>query len=90
MNKDELLRVVAKKACVPHKVANDVLNTFLNIIVENVCEGKRITLVGFGSFEPRKRDARIGRNPQTGAEIQVPAKTVPGFVAGKKFKDMFN
>ncbi len=90
MNKDELLRIVVQKAGVPHKVANDILNTFLDIIVTNVSGGKRVTLVGFGSFEPRKRDARVGRNPQTGAVIQVPAKIVPGFVAGKKFKDLFN
>ena len=54
-------------------------------------EQRRIsTLVGFGTFEPRKRAARNGRNPQTGKEIKIPAKTVPVFSAGKKFKEVVN
>ncbi|HIQ88376.1 TPA: HU family DNA-binding protein, partial [Candidatus Galligastranaerophilus faecipullorum] len=50
--------------------------------------GEKVTLVGFGTFEARKRAARTGRNPQTGKEIKIAAKTVPAFSAGKKFKEL--
>ena len=53
-------------------------------------KGKKVTLVGFGTFEARKRAARTGRNPQTGKELKIPAKTVPAFSAGKKFKTVVN
>ena len=51
-------------------------------------KGNKVTLVGFGTFESRKRAARIGRNPQTGKELKIAAKTVPAFSAGKKFKEL--
>lgn len=88
MNKDELLKEVAKKAGVPQKTAYDVVNSILDIIEKTVSKGKKVTLIGFGTFDARKRGARTGRNPQTGAEIKIPAKTVPAFTAGKKFKEM--
>ena len=59
-------------------------------LVPNPTKGKKVTLVGFGTFEPRKRAARTGRNPQTGKELKIPAKTVPAFSAGKKFKTVVN
>ena len=90
MNKDELLKEVAKKAGVSQKTAGDVVNTILETIEKTVSKGKKVTLVGFGTFEPRKRAARNGRNPQTGKEIKIPAKTVPVFSAGKKFKEVVN
>ena len=77
MNKDELLKEVAKKAGVPQKTAYDVVNSILDIVEKTVSKGKKVTLIGFGTFEARKRGARTGRNPQTGAEIKIPAKTVP-------------
>ncbi len=88
MNKDELLKEVAKKAGVSQKTAYDVVNSTLEIIEKSVSKGKKVTLIGFGTFDARKRNARTGRNPQTGAEIKIPAKTVPAFTAGKKFKEM--
>lgn len=87
MNKDELVKEVAKKAKVSQKEAADVIAATIDTIQTAVAKGKKVTLVGFGSFEARKRAARQGRNPQTGATIKIAAKTVPAFSAGKKFKD---
>ena len=87
MNKEELVKEVAKKASVSQKAAADVLAATIETIEKTVAKGKKVTLVGFGSFEARKRAARTGRNPQTGATIKIAAKTVPAFSAGKKFKD---
>ena len=86
MNKEELVKEVAKKAKVSQKAAADVIVATIETIEKTVAKGKKVTLVGFGSFEARKRAARTGRNPQTGATIKIAAKTVPAFSAGKKFK----
>ena len=90
MNKEELVQEVAKKAKVTQKEASEVLSTFVDVVEKTVSKGKKVTLVGFGTFEARKRAARTGRNPQTGKEIKIPAKTVPSFSAGKKFKELVN
>ena len=87
MNKEELVKEVAKKAKVSQKAATDVLSATIDTVQKTVAKGKKVTLVGFGTFESRKRKARTGRNPQTGAAIKIAAKTVPAFSAGKKFKD---
>ena len=87
MNKEELVKEVAKKAKVSQKAAADVLSATIDTLQKTVAKGKKVTLVGFGTFEARKRKARTGRNPQTGAAIKIAAKTVPAFSAGKKFKD---
>ena len=86
MNKEELVQEVAKKTKVTQKEVNEILTLLVDTIEKTVDKGKKVTLVGFGTFEPRKRAARNGRNPQTGKEIKIPAKTVPTFSAGKKFK----
>ena len=88
MNKEELVKEVSKKAKVSQKATTDVVAAILETIEKSVAKGKKVTLVGFGTFEPRKRAARTGRNPQTGAELKIAAKTVPAFTAGKKFKDL--
>ena len=88
MNKEELVKEIAKKSKVSQKLAGDVLAAILETVEKTVSKGKKITLVGFGSFEARKRAARTGRNPQTGATIKISAKTVPAFSAGKKFKEL--
>jgi len=88
MNKEELVKEVARRAKVSQKAASDVLVTVLDTIQKSVAKGKKVTLVGFGTFEAHKRRARMGRNPQTGAEIKIAAKTVPTFSAGKKFKEI--
>jgi len=88
MNKEELVKEISKKSKVSQKVAGDVLAAVLDTVTKTVAKGKKVTLVGFGTFEPRKRAARAGRNPQTGAAIKIAAKTVPAFSAGKKFKEL--
>ena len=90
MNKEELVQEIAKKASVTQKEATEVLSSLVETIQKTVAKGKKVTLVGFGTFEPRKRAARTGRNPQTGKELKIPAKTVPAFSAGKKFKTIVN
>ena len=88
MNKEELVQEIAKKASVTQKEAAEVLAALLETVQKTVSKGKKVTLVGFGTFEARKRAARTGRNPQTGAELKIAAKTVPAFSAGKKFKEL--
>ena len=90
MNKEELVQEISKKANVTKKEAAEVLSSLIDTIQKTVSKGKKVTLVGFGTFEPRKRAARTGRNPQTGKELKIPAKTVPAFSAGKKFKTVVN
>jgi len=90
MNKEELVQEITKKAKVTQKDAAEVLNSLVATIQKTVSKGEKVTLVGFGTFESRKRAARTGRNPQTGKEIKIAAKTVPAFSAGKKFKEMVN
>ena len=88
MNKEELVKEIADKTKLSQKSTGEVIGTLLETIQKTVAKGKKVTLVGFGSFEARKRAARQGRNPQTGAAIKIAAKTVPTFSAGKKFKDL--
>ena len=90
MNKEELVQEISKKANVTQKEAAEVLSSLVDTIQKTVAKGKKVTLVGFGTFEPRKRAARTGRNPQTGAPLKIAAKTVPAFSAGKKFKTVVN
>ena len=90
MNKEELVQEISKKAKVTQKDAGEVLNALVDTIQKTVAKGKKVTLVGFGTFESRKRAARTGRNPQTGKEISIPAKTVPVFSSVKKFKTTVN
>ena len=90
MNKEELVQEITKKAKVTQKDATEVLNSLVATVQKTVAKGEKVTLVGFGTFESRKRAARTGRNPQTGKEIKIAAKTVPAFSAGKKFKEMVN
>jgi DNA-binding protein HU-beta len=90
MNKEELVQEITKKAKVTQKAAAEVLNSLVATVQKTVAKGEKVTLVGFGTFESRKRAARTGRNPQTGKEIKIAAKTVPAFSAGKKFKELVN
>ena len=90
MNKEELVQEVAKKANVTQKETAEVITAWIETVEKAVSKGKKVTLVGFGTFEPRKRAARIGRNPQTGKELKIAAKKVPAFTAGKRFKTVVN
>jgi DNA-binding protein HU-beta len=87
VNKEELVQEVAKKTKLSQKDVATVLNALTETVEKSVSKGKKVTLVGFGTFEPRKRSAREGRNPQTGAKLKIAAKVVPAFSAGKRFKD---
>ncbi|MEM7773636.1 MAG: HU family DNA-binding protein [Cyanobacteria bacterium P01_E01_bin.6] len=87
MNKGELVDKIAEKASVTKKEADLVLSAALEAIMEAVSSDDKVTLVGFGSFEPRERKAREGRNPKTGEAMTIPATVVPAFSAGKLFKE---
>jgi DNA-binding protein HU-beta len=88
MNKGELVDAIAAKAEITKKEADAILTATIDVIMDAVAAGEKVTLVGFGSFEPRERAAREGRNPQTGKAIKIEATTVPAFSAGKQFKDL--
>jgi DNA-binding protein HU-beta len=87
MNKGELVDAIATKANVTKKEADAVLSAIIDTILDTVSTGDKVSLVGFGTFEVRDRQAREGRNPQTGDAIQIPATRVPAFSAGKLFKE---
>jgi DNA-binding protein HU-beta len=87
MNKGELVDKIAEKANVTKKDADSILTAMLEVILDAVAGGDKVTLVGFGTFEARQRQAREGRNPSTGEPIKIPATKVPAFSAGKQFKD---
>ncbi|MGF1535271.1 MAG: HU family DNA-binding protein [Elainellaceae cyanobacterium] len=87
MNKGELVDKIAEKASVTKKEADAVLTAALEAIMDAVSDNDKVTLVGFGSFEPRERKAREGRNPKTGEAMTIPATRVPAFSAGKLFKE---
>ena len=87
MNKAELINAVAAAADVSKKDAEAVVAATLDAITSALKEGDKVQLVGFGSFEVKKRAERIGRNPKTKESIQIPASKVPVFKAGKALKD---
>lgn len=86
MNKEQLVNAIAERAGLTKKDANAALEAFVNTVEQAVANGDKVQLVGFGSFEVRQRSARRGRNPQTGAELEIPATTVPAFKPGHTFK----
>ena len=90
MNKSELVAAMAGKAEISKKDAEAALKAFTDVVAEELKKGEKIQLVGFGTFEVSERAARIGRNPHTGAEINIPASKAPKFKAGKALKDMMN
>jgi DNA-binding protein HU-beta len=90
MNKGQLKDAVAEAAGLSGADAERALEAVIDTITNAVAGGDKVTIVGFGTFEPRERSARTGRNPQTGEEIQIAASTVPGFKAGAAFKEAVN
>lgn len=90
MNKTELVAAMADKAGLTKKDANAALKAFTEVIEETLKAGDSIQLVGFGTFEVAERAERTGRNPQTGAEMVIPASKAPKFKAGKALKDALN
>ena len=87
MNKTELIAEVAVKAGLSKKDAEKAMNAALDTITEALASGDKVQLVGFGGFETKKREARMGRNPKTKETIEIPASRVPVFKAGKALKD---
>lgn len=90
MNKSELIAAMAAKTGETKKSAEANLNAFIEAVSEALVKGEKVQLVGFGSFETRKKAARKGRNPRTKEEIKIPASKAPAFKAGKALKDMVN
>ena len=90
MNKSDLIAAIAAKTECTKKDGEATLNAFVDVVTEALVKGDKVQLVGFGSFEVRKRAARKGRNPQTKEEIKIPASKAPVFKAGKALKDLVN
>ncbi len=87
MNKVELIAAVAEKAGLSKKDAEKALNAVVEVITEALTKGEKVQISGFGIFETKNREARIGRNPHTKETIEIPATRVPGFKASKALKD---
>ncbi|NOY62719.1 MAG: DNA-binding protein HU-beta [Gammaproteobacteria bacterium] len=87
MNKSELVDAIAASADISKAAAGRALDGMIDSVTEALKKGDQVTLVGFGTFLVRERAARTGRNPQTGAEIQIAAAKVPAFKSGKALKD---
>ena len=100
MNKGELVNAVSKKidernssddkpkiANIAKKDIDSLISVIVDTVIETVASGEKVTLVGFGTFEPRNRKEREGRNPKTGDKMTIPATIVPAFSPGKNFKE---
>ncbi len=90
MNKSELIDAIASEADISKASAGRALDSMLGSITGALSNGDSVSLVGFGTFSVKQRAARTGRNPQTGATIQIKAANVPGFKAGKALKEAVN
>ncbi len=90
MNKSELVTTIAEHAGITKSQAQDALNAMTDSITDSLAKGDDVSLVGFGTFSQRQRAARQGKNPQTGAVMQIPASTSVGFKPGKALKDAVN
>ncbi len=87
MNKSELVSIVAEKAGLTKKDTEKLVGAVFESVKEAMSEGKKVQIIGFGTFDVRERKAREGRNPATGEPIQIPAAKVPAFKAGKALRD---
>ena len=87
MNKTELIAAIAEKAGLTKKDAERALNATIDAITETLAKGDKVQVAGLGSFEVKNREARTGRNPQTGETIQIAASKLPAFKAAKALKD---
>mgnify|MGYP001079360203 FL=1 len=90
MNKSELVDAIADAADLSKASAGRALDAAVDAVASALSNGDQVSLVGFGTFSVKHRAARTGRNPQTGAEIQIKAANVPSFKAGKALKDAVN
>ena len=90
MNKSELISAVAEKTGLAKKDAEKAIKAVMETVVATVAAGAKVQVVGFGTFEGHERKARMGKNPATGAAMEIPASVVPSFKAGKAFKETVN
>ena len=87
VTKADLVEAAARAGNLTKSAAGEAVNAIFDSIVTSVAKGNRVTVVGFGTFLPRKRKARVGRSPVNGKEIKITAKTLPAFAAGQGFKE---
>ena len=90
MNKLQLTEAVAAKAGISKKAAAEAVGAVLDVIADALAQGDDIKITGFGSFEVKTREARVGRNPKTGAPVEIPASKYVSFSAGSTLKDKVN
>ncbi len=90
MNKNELINAIAEESGLVKADAGRALDATISIVTEILKSGESVSLIGFGTFSVKRREARTGRNPQTGQSINIAAANVPGFKAGKGLKDAVN
>ena len=89
MNKATMIAKIAEKSDLTKKQAEAARSAFTETVFEALKDGDKVQLMGFGTFEVKERAARVGRKPSTGETIEIPAKKIPTFKAGKGFKDEF-
>ena len=87
MNKGDLIDAIARDAAITKTQAQNALDSLVDNVQSALKQGQKVTVVGFGTFSTSNREARVGRNPQTGVSIQIAAKKVVKFAAGKALKD---
>ena len=87
MNKTELIAVVAEKTGITKKEAERIVSAAFDTVTETLVKGEKVQIAGFGAFEIKEREARMGRNPRTKENIEIPATRLPQFKAGKALKD---
>lgn len=90
MNKGELIAALSEKTNMTRKDSEAALNGVLEVITESLAKDGKVQLIGFGTFEAKKRPARVARNPRTGESVKIAACKVPAFKAGKALKDAVN
>ncbi len=90
MNRTELVNAISERTNISRKDSEMVLKAFVDVVTEQLKNGDKISMTGFGTFEAARREERKGRNPMTGDEMIIPAATVPKFKAGKALKDEVN
>ncbi len=90
ITKEDLVDAMSSAADISKKEAAATLEAFTDKVTQELQKGNKVTLTGFGTFKVSKRAARKGRNPRTGESIQIPARVVPKFSAGKALKDAVN
>lgn len=90
MSKTELVAAIAEKTGLTKKDSEAAVNAFVETVIEQLKNGEKVQLIGFGTFEVSERAERVGRNPQTGTEMTIAASKVPKFKAGKALKELLN